>query len=183
MGTAISNLKIALGASSDSLCVLMLGLDDAGKTTLLYKIVEMPNFNVPGPTNGLNFEDWRKGDLSVRLLEMGGSNPQRALWSQYIPQASALLWVVDAQNRNRLAESKESLHTAVNLLKSASIPLIVVLNKSDDVDVLQIEEVTELLALRSIETNVWEVIACDAVSGAGMEALRDLLVQKVAPNP
>lgn len=185
MGALVSNLKNALGWSSDLPCVLILGAEFVGKTTLLYKFVDAQNLNAPGPTNGLNFEDWGPhpaGGVIVRQLEMSGSRAVRPLWNQYLPHASALIWVVDAQNRNTLHENKDLLSSALALLKSDSIPLIVALNKSDHEYVIQIEEVTDALALRTIETRRWEVIACDAVSGAGIQDLRDAVARLFAPN-
>ena len=82
--------------------ILMLGLDAAGKTTILYqlKLGEMTN---TAPTLGFNVETVAYKNIEFMVWDMGGQDAIRQLWSHYFKNAQALIFVVDSADEERLA--------------------------------------------------------------------------------
>jgi hypothetical protein len=85
--------------------ILMLGLDAAGKTTILYqlKLGEMTN---TAPTLGFNVETVAYKNIEFMVWDMGGQDAIRPLWSHYYENAQALIFVVDSADAERLDEAR-----------------------------------------------------------------------------
>ncbi|XP_062587610.1 uncharacterized protein LOC134249256, partial [Saccostrea cucullata] len=86
--------------------ILMLGLDAAGKTTILYKIKLNEVVNSI-PTIGFNVETVEpvKG-ISFTVWDMGGQDKIRPLWKYYFQNTEGLVYVVDSSDRERMAEAR-----------------------------------------------------------------------------
>ena len=92
---------------------LMLGLDSAGKTTILYslKLNEIVNTI---PTIGFNVEQVKYKNLDLTLWDIGGQEKIRKLWRHYYNNIDILIYVVDSNDMGRIDESREELHSLVN---------------------------------------------------------------------
>lgn len=92
---------------------LMLGLDNAGKTTILYslKLNEIVNTI---PTIGFNVETVNYKNLNLTIWDIGGQEKLRKLWRHYYTNVNVLIYVVDANDRDRIKESSDELHCLVN---------------------------------------------------------------------
>ena len=88
--------------------ILMVGLDAAGKTTILYqlKLGEMTNTS---PTLGFNVETVAYKNIEFMVWDMGGQDAIRPLWRHYYQNVQALIFVVDSADAERLEEAREEL--------------------------------------------------------------------------
>mmetsp|Transcript_26623 Transcript_26623/g.29677 ORF Transcript_26623/g.29677 Transcript_26623/m.29677 type:complete len:181 (-) Transcript_26623:1296-1838(-) len=132
--------------SKEAVRVLMLGLDNSGKTTILYRM-KLRDYTETIPTVGFNVEKVKFNSLSLTVWDVGGQDKIRPLWRHYFMGTDAIIWVLDGSDRSRLEESRVELHRllAENELKGAH--LLVLANKSDVGSHLELEEITDGLDL------------------------------------
>lgn len=159
--------------------ILMLGLDAAGKTTILYqlKLGEMTN---TAPTLGFNVETVAYKNIEFMVWDMGGQDAIRQLWSHYYKNAQALIFVVDSADEERLAEARDELQKLMNEDELRDSILLVYANKQDMPEAKSVQEVAEELGLQELQNRVWYIQACSASSGDGLTDGLDWLVSKMA---
>ena len=113
--------------------VLMLGLDDSGKTKILY-LLKLGESVLTIPSIGFNVEviendNWEK---NITIWDLGGGEKIRPLWNQYFNKTNGLIWVYDINNNERIEESQNEL---IKLLDNSdldnNLPLLIYANKSD----------------------------------------------------
>uniref|UniRef100_A0A669PSN9 ADP ribosylation factor like GTPase 10 n=1 Tax=Phasianus colchicus TaxID=9054 RepID=A0A669PSN9_PHACC len=107
--------------------VLVLGLDGAGKSSVLHYICSQKARTRISPTLGFNTAQLRVGGLEMDLLEVGGSYNLRAYWPLYLSDAHVLVFVVDSVDRSRLLTARQELHAL--LAEEPRLPLVVLANK------------------------------------------------------
>lgn len=130
--------------------ILMLGLDDAGKTTILYKFKQNDEIQII-PSIGYNVETIDFEDKTFTFWDIGGLETVRVLWKFYTENKAAVLFVVDASNAQRFAEAKEFLHSIMNNADLANAALLIISNKHDKQichDELYLEQQLELKDLK-----------------------------------
>jgi ADP-ribosylation factor protein 1 len=92
----------------------VLGLESSGKTTIVYKL-KLPTEMINAiPTIGFNQETIEHRELRLKLWDVGGSRRMYPLWEHYVNGTKAVAYVVDSNDKSRLAEAKETLHTFIN---------------------------------------------------------------------
>ena len=180
MGILISKLMGNLGNLSEGQGgVLMVGLDAAGKTTILYqlKLGEMTN---TAPTLGFNVETVAYKNIEFMVWDMGGQDAIRPLWRHYYENAQALIFVVDSADEERLSEAREELSKMMEEEQLKDAILLVYANKQDMPEAKGVQEVADALALTSIPGRLWYIQACSANSGDGIREGLDWLAGKLA---
>ena len=134
----------------DHSLVLLMGLDDSGKTTLsallAYGDVVSP------PPSGL-FDDTavRVGGRALLVRELGGRFRFREDWPGLFDGARAVVWVVDSRDRGRIVESREELDKVLSHPLIEELPVLVVLNKRDARTAMPYETCYQLLGLERYE--------------------------------
>ncbi|NWI65698.1 ARL10 protein, partial [Todus mexicanus] len=128
--------------------VLVLGLDGAGKSSVLHYICSQTAKERVAPTRGFNSAQLCVKGLEMDLLEVGGSQNLRAYWHDYLSQAHVLVFVVDSVDRSRLLTARQELHAL--LAAEPRLPLVVLANKQDKKDALSTAELQEELALHTL---------------------------------
>ncbi|KNA19352.1 hypothetical protein SOVF_062370, partial [Spinacia oleracea] len=93
--------------------ILMVGLDNSGKTTIVLKI-NGEDTSVISPTLGFNIKTISYQKYTLNIWDVGGQKTIRAYWRNYFEQTDGLIWVVDSSDLRRLDDCKNELH---NLLK------------------------------------------------------------------
>lgn len=150
--------------------VLILGLDNAGKTTLLNKlgVAEEHATTAPeGPTQGFNVMDVVRNGKRAKLCDLGGQRSLREYWQDYYANTDCIMYVVDASDQRRLEEAH---HTFVDVLNSVpNVPVLVLANKQDLATAKEAQGVAEVLALQDHRERQWHIQGCSAKSGAGLE--------------
>lgn len=128
--------------------VLVLGLDGAGKSSLLHSFSNSWSDGEPQPTQGLHAVSISREDLSIEFLEIGGGLELRQYWQKYLPKALMLVYVVDASNTQLFPLAKTHLHEL--LASDPHLPLMVLANKQDCPGARTITDLHEALSLSEV---------------------------------
>ncbi|KAG1675055.1 hypothetical protein FOA52_002714 [Chlamydomonas sp. UWO 241] len=147
--------------------VLMVGLDNAGKTTILYKL-SLGEVVVSQATVGSNVELVKYKNIQLEIWDLGGQQSLRPFWATYYKGADAVVMVVDSTDRARVSIAKGELFTLLENEDLAKVPILVIANKQDLRDAMGVEELTTSLSLHSIKNHDWHIQACCAVIGTGL---------------
>jgi hypothetical protein len=110
MGLIISLFDSVIGSwmkMDARLC--MVGLDAAGKTTILYKL-KLGEVVTTIPTIGFNVEAIEYGNLTLTVWDIGGQDKIRPLWRHYYSDTQGVIFVVDANDTERFGMAKDELH-------------------------------------------------------------------------
>ncbi|CAD6582454.1 MAG: hypothetical protein CYPHOPRED_002038 [Cyphobasidiales sp. Tagirdzhanova-0007] len=159
--------------------VCILGLDDAGKTTVLYKLT-LGEVVSTAPTIGSNVEVFQHKNLNIRLWDIGGQSALRQSWAQYYAKARAIILVVDSTDRERLPIVKSELHkmaTDENLVGAA---MLVLANKQDVRGCMNDVQISEGLDLTQLKDREWHIVACSALTGKGLAEGLDWLTLRLS---
>ncbi|XP_062051325.1 ADP-ribosylation factor-like protein 11 [Lepus europaeus] len=155
--------------------VVMMGLDSAGKTTLLYKLKGHQQVETL-PTVGFNVEPLEApGNLSLTLWDIGGQTQLRASWKDHLEGTDTLVYVLDSTDAARLPEAVAALTEVLDDPSMAGVPFLVLANKQEAPDALPLLEIRSRLGLERFQDHRWELQACSALTGEGLsEALKSL---------
>jgi ADP-ribosylation factor protein 4 len=145
----------------------MLGLDSAGKTTILYKL-KMGEIVTTIPTIGFNVEEVKYKNLTFVIWDIGGQDKIRKLWNYYFQGSMALIFVVDSSDQNRLEESSEELHKLLNEDELSNIPVLIYANKQDNPNSLDSSELAEKFNMYQIKSRSWFIQPSCASNGIGI---------------
>nr|XP_020474813.1 ADP-ribosylation factor-like protein 11 [Monopterus albus] len=154
--------------SSISPQVIMMGLDSAGKTTLLARVLTGKVVDT-SPTIGFNVGNLdldKKTSLTV--WDVGGQKSMRSNWRLFLDDCKALVFVVDSSDPGRLPEAQKALKKVLSDEKLHGVPLMVLANKNDLPNAMNIQEVSTQLDLPSCNDRSWEIQACSALKGLGI---------------
>ncbi|XP_049782015.1 E3 ubiquitin-protein ligase TRIM23-like [Schistocerca cancellata] len=163
--------------------VVTLGLDGAGKTSILFKL-KQNEFMATIPTIGFNVESVEYKNLKFTIWDVGGQHKLRPLWKHYYLNTQAVVFVIDSSNISRLPEAQNELSKLVSEKELKDASLLIFANKQDLEGCLSVEQLTEQLGLSKLCcTRSWHIQACDAQSGTGLhDGLEWLSRQLVASS-
>uniref|UniRef100_A0A8C5PUZ9 ADP-ribosylation factor-like protein 14 n=1 Tax=Leptobrachium leishanense TaxID=445787 RepID=A0A8C5PUZ9_9ANUR len=149
--------------------ILILGLDAAGKSTVLYKFKFKDSFSTT-PTIGFNVEMIHsEKHLQLTMWDVGGQQKMRAFWSHYFEDTDGLVYVVDSNNKEHLDESKKEFHSILQNDLIKNVPVVVLANKQDLPGALNAEEITRKFNMKKhCSDRDWYVQPCCAITGQGL---------------
>jgi len=147
--------------------ILMVGLDAAGKTTILYKL-KLGEIVTTIPTIGFNVETVQYKKINFTVWDVGGQDKIRPLWRHYFQNTQGLIFVVDSNDRERIQEASEELQKMLNEDELRDAVLLVFANKQDLPNAMSVAEVTDKLGLHSIRNRKWYIQSTCATSGDGL---------------
>mmetsp|Transcript_20841 Transcript_20841/g.65558 ORF Transcript_20841/g.65558 Transcript_20841/m.65558 type:complete len:199 (+) Transcript_20841:62-658(+) len=182
MGAELSRVFRAFTAVEARL--VMVGLDAAGKTTILYKL-KLAQVVSTVPTVGFNVESVQYRNLDLTVWDIGGQDKIRRLWRHYLEGCDAVIFVVDSADAARLDLARDELRSLADEPQLRDAKFLVFANKQDLPTRLRPERVVDVLALRNLRQEWFLVPAC-AVRGdglcLGMDWLSRRLNDKAAPT-
>lgn len=147
--------------------ILMVGLDAAGKTTILYKL-KLGEIVTTIPTIGFNVETVEYKNISFTVWDVGGQNKIRKLWRHYFTNTDGLIFVVDSNDRERIEESAAELQNMLQEDELNNSVLLVFANKQDLPNSMSSAELTEKLRLSELKNRRWYIQATCATQGTGL---------------
>ena len=156
----------------------MVGLDAAGKTTILYRL-KIGEVVTTIPTIGFNVETIEYKNITFTMWDVGGQYKIRLLWRHYYQNTQGIIYVVDCNDKERIEEAREELHCmlADDELKDAC--LLVFANKQDLPGALTPAEITDSLGLNTLKDRNWYVQGTCAKTGDGLYEGFDWLSKNV----
>merc|ERR1712046_206093 len=153
MGFVMSKIWSRL-VGKQEMRILMVGLDAAGKTTILYKL-KLGEVVTTIPTIGFNVETVEYKNITFTTWDVGGQDKIRPLWRHYYSSINGIIFVVDANDRDRIDEARQefSLMMGEEELKNAKI--LVFANKQDLPHAMTAAEVEDKLGLHTLQGRCW----------------------------
>ena len=152
-----------------SLKVAIIGLDNAGKTTMLYRLKLGQEVVTTVPTIGFNMESVQCKGISFNCWDIGGQERVRPLWRYYFQGIDAVIFVIDSSNIERIPEARRELHKYVLLHESLlGAPILIFANKQDAPNPLSVADLSEELGLPLQSRHPIRVQGCSAIEGEGI---------------
>ncbi|KAG8186669.1 hypothetical protein JTE90_014745 [Oedothorax gibbosus] len=170
---------------NQSLHVVMLGLDSAGKTTALYRLKFDQYLNTV-PTIGFNCEKIKgttgkaKG-TSFLIWDVGGQDKLRPLWRSYTRCTDGIVFVIDSVDDERLEEARMELVRMAKAPENLGVPVLVLANKQDLPGAKGPQEIDKFLNL-GVELgpgHLWHVQPACAIIGDGLEEGLEMLYEMI----
>ncbi|KZV97312.1 ADP-ribosylation factor 2 [Exidia glandulosa HHB12029] len=162
MGALTSRVFAALFGTKE-IRIMMIGLDAAGKTTILYKL-KLDKVETTIPTIGFNIE-------TFTIWDVGGQDKIRPLWRSYFHDKQAFIFVIDSNDVERLDEAAQELEWALATIEqrtaSDRTPVLVLANKQDLPHAVGVDELKDKLKLRGIRQPCHVQATC-ATTGDGL---------------
>jgi small GTP-binding protein len=146
---------------------LMLGLDGAGKTTILYQL-KLGEVVTTIPTIGFNVECVEFGNLSFTLWDVGGQDKIRPLWRHYYQNTQFVVFVVDSTDSCRFPDARKVLLSFQDEPDLRDVFLLVFANKQDVTNAVPVLQVALELGLSEWRKDNWYIQGCSAETGAGL---------------
>merc|ERR1712048_469637 len=178
MGLTVSNLMSRLFAKKQ-MRILMVGLDAAGKTTILYKL-KLGEIVTTIPTIGFNVETVEYKNISFTVWDVGGQDKIRPLWRHYFTNTQGLIFVIDSNDRERIGEAREELNRMLNEDELRDAVLLIFANKQDLPNAMNAAEITDKLGLHALRQRNWYIQATCARTGEGLYEGLDWLQANIA---
>ncbi|KDR20929.1 ADP-ribosylation factor-like protein 2 [Zootermopsis nevadensis] len=173
--TVLKKMKI----KEKEIRILMLGLDNAGKTTILKKFNGEETDTI-SPTLGFNIKTLEHRGYKLNVWDVGGQKSLRSYWKNYFESTDGLIWVVDSADKRRLDDCRKELHALLKEERLAGATLLVFSNKQDLPGALLAEEIRDVLELESIKTHHWQIVWCSAITGQNLLEGIDWLIDDIA---
>lgn len=176
MGNLLNKLREAYASfANEDARILMLGLDAAGKTTILYKL--KLNETVSSiPTIGFNVETVSPvKNVTFTVWDVGGQEKIRQLWRHYFNNTEGLVYVVDSSDQARVSESRDELSWILESDEMRGVPVVVLANKQDLPSALSPSDLSATLGLNKMRDRDWYIRGTCAPNGEGLyEAMFEL---------
>lgn len=156
----------------------MVGLDAAGKTTILYKL-KLGEIVTTVPTIGFNVETLDYKNVSFTVWDVGGQDKIRTLWRHYFQNTQGVIFVVDSNDRERVDEARAELSRMLSEEELNDAALLILANKQDLPNAMNASEISDRLGLHSIKNRNWFIQSTCATSGDGIYEGLDWLANQV----
>nr|XP_016847042.1 PREDICTED: ADP-ribosylation factor-like protein 3 isoform X1 [Anolis carolinensis] len=167
--SVIQKLK---GSEEQELRIVLLGLDNAGKTTLLKRLAS-EEVNTITPTQGFNIKSVHSHGFKLNVWDIGGQRAIRTYWKKYLGSTDMLIYVIDSADQKRFEETGQELSELVEDENLTSVPLLVFANKQDLATASSAADIAEGLNLHTYRDRPWQIQACSALSGEGVQVSRE----------
>eukprot|EP00794_Sanderia_malayensis_P007948 gene7948-8805_t len=159
--------------------VVALGLDNAGKTSILFKM-KQDEFVSAITTIGFNVETIEHKSMKFTIWDVGGLQKLRPLWRHYYLNTQAVIFVVDSSNYERVDEAREELAKLMAEKRLKDALILVFANKQDIANSLSVEELSEKLEMHKLCCGrSWNILGCDAHSGMGLHEGLDWMARQL----
>jgi len=166
MGLVFSKFWTRLFAKRE-MRIVMVGLDAAGKTTILYKL-KLGEVVTTIPTIGFNVETVEYKNISFTVWDVGGQDKIRPLWRHYYQNTQGIIFVVDSNDRDRIDNAREELNRMLSEDELRESVLLVLANKQDLPNAMKVQEITDKLGLNKQRGRQWYIQGSSAPTGDGL---------------
>ena len=167
MGFILSKIIEFFSKSRNNFKIIILGIQNAGKTTILYQL-SLGQLVKTTPTIGSNVEELIYENVKFQAWDLGGQESTRSVWDVYYMNTDGVIYVIDSQDENNYEESKNQFHKIIknSALKNATI--LIYANKQDLPGAKSVEQIIKDYQLDNIKNHSWKIQSCSATRGEGL---------------
>uniref|UniRef100_A0A1B6EED2 ADP-ribosylation factor-like protein 3 n=1 Tax=Clastoptera arizonana TaxID=38151 RepID=A0A1B6EED2_9HEMI len=164
----LSFLRKILGSKTKEVKILLLGLDNAGKTTLLKGLAKEDIEHVT-PTVGFNIKTVRSQGFRLNVWDIGGQRRIREYWKKYFNEVDVLIYMIDSSDKQRFEESGYELVMLLSEEELQDVPVLIFANKQDLENAANISEIIEAFNLTMLNNRAWQIQPCSATLKEGIK--------------
>ena len=178
--TALLKMRTRIFSGKKGIRILMIGLAPPEKATILYKL-KLGEVVTTIPTIGFNVETVEYKNVSFTCWDVGGKDKIRPLWRHYFQGTSALIYVIDSNDRDRISYAKDELNRLLAEDELQKVPILFIANKQDLPNAMDATEIAERLGLHHLRVD-WYIQAACATNGDGIYEGLDWLSTACTPD-
>ncbi|XP_018957616.1 ADP-ribosylation factor-like protein 3 isoform X2 [Cyprinus carpio] len=164
----LSVLRRLKNSPEQEVRILLLGLDNAGKTTILKQLASEDISHIT-PTQGFNIKSVQSQGFKLNVWDIGGQRKIRPYWRNYFENTDLLIYVIDSSDRKRFDETAQELAELLDEEKLNMVPLLIFANKQDMTMAATAAEIAESLNLHTIRDRIWQIQPCSALTAEGVQ--------------
>jgi len=167
----LDSLARFLGIKKEEANILVVGLDNSGKTTILNQLKSDDTKAMDiVPTIGFSVEKFKSKALTITAFDMSGQGRYRTLWEQYYRDCQGIIFVVDSSDKIRMVVARDELDSLIKHpeLANKRVPILFFANKMDLRDSVSSVKVSSLMGLEEIRDKPWHICASNGITGEGL---------------
>ena len=184
MGFLFSKILDFFSRSRSNFKIIILGIQNAGKTTILYRL-SLGQLVQTTPTIGSNVEEISYNNVKLQAWDLGGQESTRSVWDVYFVNTDAIIYVIDSHDTN-YDESKNQFYKLLENEALKNAVILIYANKQDLSGAKSVNEIIQIYELNKLKDHIWNIQPCSAQTGegliTGMKWLSDQLVFKSNNN-
>ena len=184
MGFIFSKILDFFSRSRSNFKIIILGIQNAGKTTILYRL-SLGQLVQTTPTIGSNLEEISYNNVKLQAWDLGGQESTRSVWDVYFVNTDAIIYVIDSHDTN-YDESKTQFYKLLENEALKNAVILIYANKQDLSGAKSVNDIIQIYELNKLKDHVWNIQPCSAQTGegliTGMKWLSDQLVFKSNNN-
>ena len=184
MGFIFSKILDFFSRSRNNFKIIILGIQNAGKTTILYRLA-IGQLIKTTPTIGSNVEEISYNNIKLQAWDLGGQESTRSLWNVYYVNTDAIIYVIDTHDEN-YDDSKSQFYKLLENETLKNAVILIYANKQDLPGAKNVADIIQIYGLDTIKDHIWHIQPCSAQTGegliTGMKWLSDQLVFKSNNN-
>ena len=184
MGFIFSKILDFFSRSRSNFKIIILGIQNAGKTTILYRL-SLGQLVQTTPTIGSNVEEISYNNVKLQAWDLGGQESTRSVWDVYFVNTDAIIYVIDSHDTN-YDESKTQFYKLLENEALKNAVILIYANKQDLSGAKSVNDIIQIYELNKLKDHVWNIQPCSAQTGegliTGMKWLSDQLVFKSNNN-
>lgn len=171
-----------LGFAKEEANILVIGLDNSGKTTILNQLKsdDCKSMDIV-PTIGFSVEKLQRKSLTITAFDMSGQGRYRTLWEQYYRDCQGVVFVVDSSDKIRMVVARDELDSMMKHpdLAGRRVPILFFANKMDSRDAVSSVKVSTLMGLEDIRDKAWHICASNGLTGEGLHEGFEWLTEQI----
>jgi GTP-binding protein SAR1 len=169
------NMLYSIGLWKKEAKIVFLGLDNAGKSTLL-TVLKTGRVTQLDPTKHAHSEQLTIGKVKMNAFDLGGHEAMRKMWREYFPKIDAIVYLVDSADPDRFVESRNEFNRIINTEEIGKIPILILGNKIDKKGAVSEDELRNAFGLNKQTTFGSQKV--DNINGKPVEVYMCAVVKK-----
>ena len=167
MGFILSKIIEFFTKSKNNFKIIILGMQNAGKTTILYRL-SLGQLVKTTPTIGSNVEELSYNNVKFQAWDLGGQESTRSVWDVYYMNTDAIVYVIDSQNDEYFEESKAQFYKLLSHPNLKSATVLIFANKQDLPGAKSVDKLIQDYEFHKIKSHIWHIQSCSALKGEGL---------------